>query len=764
MKRKFLVLLALLVLLMAACTEQTPVVTTEPTTTTVPATTLPLATDIYAEAVSTIGENVTLKVTAEKDMTVGNSEFHDTEELSITYIGLGSDQLAARVKSNISYSGYDSEVSELYQSGVVYTTYWSGKFSQEMPQEDFLARYVPAILLDASLYETVTMEGDTITFADATALESWLEGELITATGTATVTDGALTGYTYNATYKVGASEHTLSLTQTVSPAASTNMPEIKAEDYTAVESVDAIALLEQVYGYLSYAQDLSFRASERVLSHAAAYTYGIQTSIETWRSGDDPMIQVEQDISDMDYNTNRSYDSNVLEVFRDGKYTRTQDDGRPAPDGSVNLGIMTTYYRNILVENVMSPEFIKTATITDVSGAYLAEFTLNDEFGNDICAEVCQTIFGDANLLNKAASKYENKELTCYVAVDKYSGLPTGMGYYYEGSHTLDGRDYPLTRQVDCYIDAASLDAYEAITEKPSPDKENEGATPLLYHVTGADGQEMWLFGTIHVGDDRTGSLPQELYDAFAASDALAIECNTKEFDKQVEKDDALSEKVSDCYFYGDGSLAKDHVTNEELYNDAISMAKASGGHHANVPYLKPYMIGSSLDNFYLRLGYHLTSDKGAESRLMLLAEEQEKPILEVESSLFQIQMMTGYSDALQEMLLEENVYTDPLAYWASVDELYALWCAGDEAALIEELKDDTSEMTEEELVLYNEYNKAMMIDRNDGMLNVARQYLESGDVVFYAVGLAHLLDTNNGLVFTLRDAGYTVTLVEYK
>ena len=763
MKRKFLVWLVLLALLIAGCTEQPPIVTTtEPTT--VPATTLPLATDIYAEAVSTIGENVTVKVTAEKDMTVGNSKFHDTEELSITYIGLGSEQLAARVKSNIAYSGYDSEVSELYQSGVVYTTYWSGKFSQEMPQEDFLSRYMPAILLDASLYETVTMNGDTITFADPTALESWLEGELITATGTATITGGALTGYTYNATYKVGAIEHTLSLTQNVSPAASTTIPDIKAEDYIAVESVDAIALLEQAYGYLRYAQDLSFRTTERVLSHAAAYTYGIQTSIDTWNSGESPMIQVEQDISDMDYNTNRSYDSNILEVFRDGKYTRTQDDERPATDTSITLADMTSYYRDMLVENVISPEFIKTATITAVNGAYLAEFTLTDEFGNDICAEVCQTIFGDANLLNKAASKYENKELTYYVAVDQYAGLPTALGYYYEGCHTLDGRDYPLTRQVDCYIDVASLDAYEAITEKPSPDKENEGATPLLYHVTGADGQEIWLFGTIHVGDDRTGSLPQELYDAFAASDALAIECNTKEFDEQVEKDDALSEKVSDCYFYADGSLAKDHITEEDLYDDAISMAKASGGHHANVPYLKPYMIGSGLDGFYLRLGYHLTSDKGAESRLMLLAEEQEKPILEVESSLFQIQMMTGYSDALQEQLLKENVYADPEEYWESVDELYALWCAGDEAALIEELKDDTSEMTEEELVLYEEYNKAMMTDRNDGMLEVAKEYLESGDVVFYAVGLAHLLDENNGLVFTLRDAGYTVTLVEYK
>ena len=39
----------------------------------------------------------------------------------------------------------------------------------------------------------------------------------------------------------------------------------------------------------------------------------------------------------------------------------------------------------------------------------------------------------------------------------------------------------------------------------------------------------------------------------------------------------------------------------------------------------------------------------------------------------------------------------------------------------------------------------------------------LESGDVVFYAVGLAHLLNNVNGLVDTLREAGYTVELVNY-
>ena len=77
--------------------------------------------------------------------------------------------------------------------------------------------------------------------------------------------------------------------------------------------------------------------------------------------------------------------------------------------------------------------------------------------------------------------------------------------------------------------------------------------------------------------------------------------------------------------------------------------------------------------------------------------------------------------------------------------------------------MKDDTSEMTEEELALYEEYNKSISTDRNAGMLEVAKEYLESGDTVFFAVGLAHLLAEDGGLVFTLREAGYTVEQVIY-
>jgi uncharacterized protein YbaP (TraB family) len=121
---------------------------------------------------------------------------------------------------------------------------------------------------------------------------------------------------------------------------------------------------------------------------------------------------------------------------------------------------------------------------------------------------------------------------------------------------------------------------------------------------------------------------------------------------------------------------------------------------------------------------------------------------------------------------MLADSLNSSAKESWESTWELYEMWCAGDEAALREELSDevDMTDWTEEEIAEYeavkpllDEYNKAMSYDRNDGMLKKAIEYLESGDVVFYAVGLAHLLNDVNGLVDALREAGYTVELVTY-
>jgi len=771
----YLTVLAVLLLCLTACETQTDpapstLPTTVPTETTLPPTEPPIDPyALYAEAANATAEDLGMVVYMEKEVRIAETVINTSSEQSITYLGFGTDNFCARVSENTSYGFYDVEYDEVFAKDKAYATVDEKNFSMEITAEDYAARYLPPVMLTGDLYETVTYdeEAGIFTFTDPTALESWLLDEEVTirrAQGTATVENGSITQATYTVTYAVGGAEITLDVRQTLTePGVQQISAPYNAATYTSVEHIDAIKLTDQVYGYLLGTNVMDAMITESIISHAAGMILNYQTNLSIYNISKSPMYQVDTSVFYMDAtNDSESYD--VLEVFRDGKYTITQDDGPASPNSSVSAPMMHTYCQNMIVETAFSASYLQTATGTDMGGILLAEFTCSNELGNALCASICDDLFGDSELLNSYASAYRNETLDFYVAADKYTGLPTAMGLTYEGIHTIDGQECLLSKQIDYSFDLAGLDVYEDITDELAPETEpEEKATPLLYHVTGPNGQEMWLFGTIHVGDARTGFLPQEIYDAFAASDALAIECNTTAFEEQLEEDDELSEEVSDFYFYSDGSTAKDHITDEQLYLDAVKMMKATGCYNMNTLYLKPSIWAQDITNAFLSFGNTLTGNRGMEARLEKLAQEQNKPILEVESVTFQISMTTGYSDELQEQLLAEAVYSPSRGYWDSVHELYEQWCRGDEAELIEALREDTSEMTEEEEALYNEYNNAMSVDRNKGMLQAAIDYLESGDTVFFSVGLAHLL-ADNGLVFTLREAGYTVELVQYK
>ena len=74
---------------------------------------------------------------------------------------------------------------------------------------------------------------------------------------------------------------------------------------------------------------------------------------------------------------------------------------------------------------------------------------------------------------------------------------------------------------------------------------------------------------------------------------------------------------------------------------------------------------------------------------------------------------------------------------------------------------EEERAELDEDELAIYDEYHQKMEVERNANMVEVAKGYLESGQTVFFAVGLAHLLG-EGGLVEALRAEGYTVTLID--
>lgn len=795
-----LVLCAALLLPLVGC-KQEPMETTAPPTeppTTAP--TEPPAEDVYAEARAELDSagDISLELLITKYTTVIGDEFSEQSTQTLTYQDVGTDEEIILMEESIMFSIHEEvepdeddekdeedeedepvEYKEIWYQGNVYAeldeTY---RYSGAVDAEAAAARYTPVVLLDADLYGSVTSEntaaGKVITFAEPVAAESWAmpeEAELVEASGTATVSDqGAMEEMTYTITYIYGNSEITLEVQSKPKDTPDTITAPENTEDYPVIGYVDALRLSLTAPVMLMQADNITASSLESMVSQAAGLIRNQSAQVNVSGRREETEAKVELGLFVRTSN-NKTQELDQEETYSKGKLTTVVNDGLPTVE-NFDWEDMRDYTVDMMLQGIPAIDYWQDVTATDMGTVTLLEFTLNENFGNSVQNGICKMLWNDPSFLYNLASKYESAELTAYLSVDKFNGLPVAAGYYYKGIHTIDGRDYELTLQVDQSMEAPSKGAYKEITDEMPVEEEPENkATPLFYHVTGEDGQEMWLLGTIHVGDERTAYLPQEIYDAFTASDVLAIECNNDAFEEQLEEDDKLSKKVSDMYYYS-GKTTIEKLMEEEEYAQAVKLMKATGSYNMNMPYAKPYLWESTIGDFYLRQGYQLHRDQGVEERLMAWAEEQEKEIREIESSLAQIKMLTGFSNDLQLMMLRDVMEIGAQEYWEDTMDLYEKWCAGDEAVLREELSDevDMTDWTEEEIAEYesvkkliDEYNKGMSYDRNKGMLKTAIKYLESDEVVFYAVGLAHLLNDVNGLVDALREAGYTVELVTY-
>lgn len=783
-----LLLCAAMLLSLAACTPSPAEPTTVPTT--VP--TEPQAQDIYAQACDALDglSDVTLELVVTTLVTVDGDEFSERSTQTLTYGARGTEEAVIVMEESLEFSVHSEDASSddddseptlykeiCYQNTVYAELDETYRFRGPVEADAAALRYTPVVLLDSGLYGTITSEpaenGTLIRFDQPTAGESWAvpqNSELVEASGTALLdAEGKLTQMDYTVTYEYGPSLVTVTVQSKPLDTAKTAAAPENSSSYTPIDCIDAVSINIRSLYNLFQADSLTFNSTESIFCEAAAVMWSYSYQVDMHGRKKNTIAKIDTSGYFMDYSENDMEEYEREETYRNNKLTTVINDGLPSSE-SFSWEDVRAYTADILMAGITDFGDWENVTATDMGSVYYLEFQLSENFGNSMQNYIVDSLWDDPSFLVKLASKYENTELTGYYSIDKYTGLPVAFGYYYKGVHTIDGYDYEMWMQVDESIEAPAKGAYKEITDElPAEEEPENKATPLFYHVTGEDGQEMWLFGTIHVGDARTAYLPQEIYDAFVNSDALALECNTEAFDEQLEQDEKLAEQVSDLYFYADGKEGIKESMDEEDYAYAQKLLKAVGGNGINMPYVKPYVWSNVIEMFYLRQGYQLHSDQGVEERLMDWAQELDKEILEIESSLFQIKMLTGFSNDLQIWMLEDAMDTDGREYWENTWALYELWCAGDEEALRAEISEewDYSELTEEEVAKYKplmeEYEKAMSIDRNEGMLDAAISYLESDRVIFYAVGLAHLLDGTNGLVDALREAGYTVELVEF-
>ena len=148
----------------------------------------------------------------------------------------------------------------------------------------------------------------------------------------------------------------------------------------------------------------------------------------------------------------------------------------------------------------------------------------------------------------------------------------------------------------------------------------------------------------------------------------------------------------------------------------------------------------------------------EGVDNYFQKEAEKAKKEILAFETTEFQLNILTGYSN---------EFYFDQIEY--SIDnydeiskeaiEMYDAYLSGDEAKLKELIESDTEEeMTEEEQQFFD----AIFTNRNIHMTEVIEQYLSENKEVFVVVGEAHVVP-EGGIIDTLTKTGnYKIEVVK--
>ena len=293
------------------------------------------------------------------------------------------------------------------------------------------------------------------------------------------------------------------------------------------------------------------------------------------------------------------------------------------------------------------------------------------------------------------------------------------------------------------------SSSASSSSAEQP----ENTEYAPEMWRVTSPEYPgSLYLFGSIHIGDDEMFPLPDYVENAYAECGALAVECDIVAFEQ-------LSEMEIAQYYYPfvltDGTKITDHLDGD-VYKAAKKLLQDAGYYDPSMDYYCPAMWSSLVDQIAAESS-GLKFENGVDRHFLNDAHTTGKKILEVESVEFQYAMELKFSDELYNLMMREcteDSYLDD--YSEGLHELLAAWKNGtvsDELAA----ETDYSDLTDAERALMENYDKVTCDDRNVGMADAAESYMKQGMNVFFVVGAAHMCG-ENGVVALLKARGCDV------
>ena len=266
-----------------------------------------------------------------------------------------------------------------------------------------------------------------------------------------------------------------------------------------------------------------------------------------------------------------------------------------------------------------------------------------------------------------------------------------------------------------------------------------------LLWKIERAGLAPSYLFGTIHITDERVLDLPPAVEAAFGAARSATFE---------IIMTDELRMTMARAMVLRDGRTLES-ILSPELFREAATAGARYGFGPEQLKYFKPWALAMF---FSVPQGELTRAAKGAvplDQWLQNEARARGKPVYALETGDEQIALFNELSEADQLAMLESAI-KDNARIEALFEDMTARYLARDVGGIYSLMLVQSQSMNKQLLELFllrfnDERNRTMIV-------RMAERLAEGG--AFIAIGALHL-PGERGLVSLLRNQGYRVERV---
>lgn len=280
-----------------------------------------------------------------------------------------------------------------------------------------------------------------------------------------------------------------------------------------------------------------------------------------------------------------------------------------------------------------------------------------------------------------------------------------------------------------------------EVLDEVPDTQEATSGFKGYMWSVE-KDDSKVYLFGSIHLASEALYPFDPSVEEAFSSSDHLVLEADVSDMSQILELSEKMLYSGTDTVY---NHLSEEGILKYEMICNELNLKPSL------LERIQIWALGSNLMALQLNESDY-KADSGVDMYFTNQAKKEAKNIIELEGAMFQVNLLSSFSDEVQEeMFISALGTTDETI--ESFEELYDNYLTGDIDLM-------TNYLMTEEISSNEAADKAMLEDRNIGMFNKIKTYLETKDDYFVVVGLAHLLG-DKSVVALLESEGYKVDVL---